>query len=99
MYKRQPQYLGKTLDGIFSIASGQEVLVNEVSLTTGDINSDNFINAVDYNLLLDCLSNLTPPRDCSDQQKKAMADLTDDGAVNQFDYNLFLRDLSVQNGE
>ncbi len=96
---RIPQYLGKTLDGIFSITSGQEVIVNEVSLTTGDINSDNFINAVDYNLLLDCISNLTPPRDCSDQQKKAMADLTDDGAVNQFDYNLFLRDLSVQNGE
>ncbi len=96
---RIPQYLGKTMDGIINITSGQEASISEVSLTTGDINSDNSLNSLDYNMLLDCISNLSAPRNCTDPQKKSMADLTDDGSVNQFDYNLFLRDLSVQPGE
>ena len=70
-----------------------------VSLVTGDINNDNALTILDYNVLIDCYSDLLPARNCSDQNKKASADLSDDGAVNASDYNLFLRELSVVSGE
>jgi hypothetical protein len=53
----------------------------------GDINEDNVLNILDYNLLLNCYSDLSPQRGPCDANQKAAADLTDDGRVQQFDYN------------
>jgi hypothetical protein len=92
-------YLRKTIPGIISITSGQNVPLPVLSLTTGDTNNDNTLSILDYNILLDCFSDLSPARNCSDPNKKLASDLTDDGSVNQFDYNLFLRELSVQSGQ
>ena len=71
------------------------------TLIVGDINQDNRITTSstnrtdDYNLLLNCYSDLLPPRGpCSPQQKRA-ADLNDDGSVNGLDYNLFLKIIGV----
>lgn len=94
-----PQYLKKPIQGIVTITSGQVNTLSPLALTTGDINNDNQLSALDYNLLLDCFSDLAPPRNCSDQSKKDTADITDDGRVSQFDYNLFLRELSTQQGQ
>ena len=93
------QYLHKTLPGIQQITSATINTIPPVSLVTGDINNDNLLSISDYNLLIDCYSDLSPAKNCSDQIKKRASDLTDDGAVNQFDYNLFLRELSVQTGQ
>jgi hypothetical protein len=96
---KSPQYLRKTIPGILSITKGQKTQVPPITLVTGDSNNDNLINILDYNIIIDCFSDLLPAKNCSDAQKKLTADLTDDGNVNQFDYNLFLRELSVQSGE
>lgn len=94
-----PQYLKRTVSGIISITAGQPVTLPVVTLITGDVNSDNALSILDYNILLDCFSDLGPAKNCADTTKKQMSDLTDDGSVNQFDYNLFLRELSVQSGD
>jgi hypothetical protein len=94
-----PQYLKKAIAGILSLSAGQSNQIPAIYLTTGDSNNDNRLSILDYNLLLDCFSVMSPARNCADQTKKQAADLTDDGIVSQFDYNLFLRELSIQIGE
>jgi hypothetical protein len=94
-----PQYLKKGLPGIITLPNTASGTVGPISLTTGDANNDNALSILDYNMILDCFSDLTPAKNCSDANKKTATDLTDDGNVNQFDYNLFLRELSVQSGE
>lgn len=93
------QYLNKPIPGIINITAGQIISLPSVKLITGDTDNDNLLSVLDYNLILDCFSELTPPRNCNDPAKKLMNDLTDDGNVNQFDYNLFLREISTQLGQ
>jgi hypothetical protein len=93
------QFLKVIVPGIQNISSGRVNVLPQVTLVTGDMNNDNKINALDYNVLIDCYADLTPAANCSDPAKKLMADLTDDGSVNQFDYNLFLRELTNIAGE
>jgi hypothetical protein len=92
-------YLHKLLPGIQQITSGTLNTIPAVALVTGDATNDNLINIFDYNTVIDCFSDLSAAKNCSDPNKKQAADLTDDGSVNQFDYNLFLRELSVQSGQ
>ena len=94
-----PHYLKKVVPGIVAITAGQPGVLPPVALTTGDSNNDNALSILDYNLLLDCFSDLFPAKNCNDTNKKQATDATDDGIVNQFDYNLFLRELSVQQGQ
>jgi hypothetical protein len=94
-----PQYLIKTIPGIVSLTSNQTTTLDPLALVTGDSNGDNLLSILDYNMILDCYSDLAPAKNCADANKKLMTDLTDDGSINQFDYNLFLRELSVQSGQ
>ena len=96
---KSDQFLRKLVPGIQNLTRGQANTLPQTTLTTGDMNNDNKIDVLDYNLLMDCFSDLTPARNCTDQTKKTSADLTDDGSVNQFDYNLFLRELTNISGE
>jgi hypothetical protein len=96
---KSAQYLKKSIPGIITLPAIASATVGPVSLVTGDANNDNQINALDYNILIDCFSSLTPPKNCADAAKKQSTDLTDDGNVNEADYTLFLRELSVQVGE
>lgn len=91
------QYLKRLIPGIQSITAGTTNAIPQATLVTGDVNNDNKLDILDYNIIVGCYSDFAPPLSCTQDQKYA-ADLTDDGNVNQFDYNLFLRDLSVQNG-
>ena len=94
-----PFFLRKLYPGIINISKGTLNNLPSLFLVAGDSNNDNSLSILDYNIVLDCYSDLNAPRNCADAQKKLSADLTDDGAVNQFDYNLFLRELSVQGGD
>jgi hypothetical protein len=94
-----PQYLKKGIPGIITLPAIASATVGPISLTTGDANNDNTLSILDYNMLLDCFSDISPAKNCNDANKKLATDFTDDGKVNQFDYNLFLRELSVQSGE
>jgi len=92
-------YLRRLANGIQTITAGQQNTVTNVPLVAGDINNDNQLNILDYNLILDCYSDLTAAANCSTPTKQVNADINDDALVNQIDYNLFLREISTQPGQ
>ena len=90
--------MGKRLSGSINIVKGQENNVASSTLIAGDVNQDNKLSVLDYDIIMGCYSDLSPAKNC-DAAKKLAADISDDGKVNQDDYNLFLREISVQQGE
>lgn len=92
------QYLASLLPGIQTIKAGTTNVMPSVSLLAGDVESNNVLNILDYNILIGCYSDFAPAASCTDAQKQE-ADINDDGQVNQFDYNLFLRELTVHYGQ
>jgi len=96
------QYLYNSFAGI-QINAGQTKIFPEKSLITGDVNNDDTLNILDYDILIGCYSDFSPAVDCPVEiipntpfTLKVASDVTDDGNVNQFDYNLFLREYSTQ---
>lgn len=92
------QTLRKSVAGIQQLAPGKTVALADVKLQTGDINDDNKIDILDYNIFTGCYSDLEPAKNCA-AGNEVKADLNDDGRVNQFDYNLFIRELSSISGQ
>jgi Mg-chelatase subunit ChlD len=91
-------YLHRLIPGLITVSANKNNVLPTVSLISGDTNSDNKLDILDYNMIVDCYSDYLAPVAC-DSSKKTAADLTDDGNVNQFDNNLFDRELSVQFGD
>lgn len=91
-----PKYLPKQLPGIQNITANSTNTMSSTALVVGDSNGDGVISILDYNIIIDCFSELLPAKNCTDPAKKTSADLNDDGNVDSIDYNLFLRELSVQ---
>ncbi|MBI4098354.1 MAG: hypothetical protein HY426_04945 [Candidatus Levybacteria bacterium] len=96
---KSQKHLKKQLDGAIAVNKGSITQIQGARLITGDANGDGLLSILDYNVIIDCYSDLTPARNCSNQEKKTNADLSDDGLVNQNDYSLFLRELSVKTGD
>ena len=95
---KSPQYLRQNFTGITTLTPGdQPNALPLVTLIAGDVNGDNVLSILDYNLILGCYSDLAPAKACTPEQKLA-TDINDDGNVNQLDYNLFLRELSRRLG-
>lgn len=100
---KSDSFLRRTLTGIQAVTPNT---INpsqgsfNVTLITGDINNDNLLDILDFNILLPCFQNSTQSNTilCSASQKAA-SDLNDDGTVDATDYNLFLRSLSTQTGD
>jgi len=90
-------HLRGQVNGAQTLTAGKDNPITPIALIAGDINNDNAINILDYNILMGCYSDLAPAISCTSDQKTA-SDLNDDGSVNQYDYNLFIRELSNQNG-
>lgn len=95
---KETTHLRRLIPGIQNITIGQTINMGEITLTAGDVNNDNTINILDYNLLVGCYSDLAPAVSCT-SANKLLTDINDNGEVNQFDYNLFLREITVQNGQ
>ncbi len=68
----------------------------DTPLTAGDINQDNLVNITDYNLMMQCFSDFSPPKGPCPPSLEVAADLDDDGSVNGTDYNEMLRIFSSQ---
>jgi hypothetical protein len=104
-------YLRRLVPGIQQVAAGQTVQVAPVQMIAGDTNTDNVLNVLDYNALLDCGYGDINPLPMNDPNSTASShncqvhtpvdgvDINDDGIINSTDYNLYLRELSVQNGD
>lgn len=90
-------HLRKQVTGVQTITAGKNNTITSVTLIAGDTNNDNVINILDYNILMNCYSDLKPAISCTSDQKIG-SDMNDDGSVNQIDYNLFIRELSSQSG-
>jgi hypothetical protein len=105
------RYLRKLMPGFFAIKPGQTTQLPITDFVSGDVNGDNQINVLDYNVLYDCGYGALDPLPMLDQKsvfqkevcqahpEKEFSDLNDDGKVSASDYNLFIRELSVQAGE
>lgn len=96
---RTNAHLRKQIGQIQTITAGTTNAITSVALVAGDIDNNNTLNILDYNLLLGCYSDLAAAVSCPSIIAKTNADLNDDGLVNQIDYNLFLRELSTQPGQ
>jgi hypothetical protein len=91
------RYLRRLIPGIQNIKNMSDNTVPATDLIAGDINGDNILNILDYNILLNSAYNAPA---CKGHGNLAVfADLDDNGIINSPDYNLFLRELSVQNGD
>lgn len=93
-----PQSLKTLIPGIQIITAGAVKNFSQTTLVNGDMNDDNVINILDFDILLACYSDFAPAENCT-SEKKIKSDITDDGSVNQFDYNLFLRELGNLGGQ
>lgn len=87
-------YLVKKYDNLYSTKAGS--ILPPVTLITGDVNSDNTLNILDYNLLLGCQDSSL--YQC-DEDTRVMSDITDNGHVDIVDLNLFFRELTVTSGD
>lgn len=92
------QFLKYQVPGILNITQPVNNWVAQAVLVNGDINLDNTLNILDYNILMGCYSDFLPAVSCT-PPNNLLSDLDDDGLVNQFDYNLFLRELTNREGQ
>lgn len=104
-------YLRKLMPGFLTVEPGKKNEMKSTGLVTGDINGDNAINILDYNLLYDCGYGQIDPLPminnkskynstiCKNHDRREYTDLNDNGTVNSADYNLFIRELSVGFGQ
>ncbi len=95
---KSDSYLQKLIPGTHHVLGNGRTTLPTVSLVTGDINGDNTMNVLDYNLLMDCYTDIGAPKICPEPQR-TLSDLNDDLKINQGDYNLFVREIAVQNGD
>jgi hypothetical protein len=90
--------LFKFAPGFYLIQQGGDNAVSDTNLIVGDVNQDNAVNTTDYNLMMQCYSDLQPPKGPCPSTLKRASDLNDDGSVNGTDYNIMLRVLDNQGG-
>ncbi len=95
---KSDRYITSQIAGIINTTPGVTIQLPQTRLIVGDINGDNKINILDYNLLMNCYSDFLPAKQCT-TQNKIFSDLTDDTYVNQLDYNLFIRELTNYPGQ
>lgn len=85
---KMDQYLIKKVTAGSTITAGILNQLPQVGLIVGDINNDNKLDILDYNILVGCFGSKINSQTCGN--KKVDTDLNDDGVINGVDYNLFL---------
>ena len=80
--------------GIKDIYPNETVIIQEkkIKLVMGDVNNDNKLNILDYDLILSCFEDKIVTSFCVN---KDSSDLNFDGINNGLDYDIFLKNLSL----
>lgn len=90
-------YLRKQLTGVIHITVGQvNQVISPVTLVAGDIDGDNVLDVLDYNILVSCFGERADTASCL---LKDQADLNDDGVIDGIDYNIMLRNFLSREGD
>lgn len=104
---RSPTYLRHRIDFAIPLKEKETNKLPKVSLVTGDVNDDNAINIMDFNILTECIGMNSPEEPEEDEeeiiaicteQDQIDSDLDDNGEVNALDLNLYLRELLTRPG-
>lgn len=89
----------RTNIGTQTITSGQvnSIDAGRTELAVGDVNGDNAVDVLDWNIVRDCFQGDVEDRSQSPScgQKKEKADVTDDGRVNGIDINWVLVNMGL----
>jgi hypothetical protein len=108
---KSDRYLKRLIPGIQRITNLEENKLPQGELIAGDVNSDNALNIIDYNALLDCGYGALKPlpmedpnsifksSNCQSHEPAVLVDIDDNGIIHSVDFNLFLRELSIQYGD
>ncbi|MBI4096798.1 MAG: S8 family serine peptidase [Candidatus Levybacteria bacterium] len=104
---RSPTYLRRRIDYAFPLKEKEINELPKVSLTAGDVNDDNAVNILDFNILTECIG-MNSPEEPEENEEEIIAicteqdqidsDLDDNGEVNALDLNLYLRELLTRPG-
>jgi hypothetical protein len=90
-------YLSKSITS-HQVTSGVVNVIPSYSLTAGDIDDDNRLSILDYNIIVNCYTFPGLPSKCNYAQAQ-LADVNDDGKNDEADILLFVREITVQSGE
>lgn len=85
---KMDQFLSKIVASKSAVTAGVTNTLPQVPLISGDINNDNKLDMLDYNILVSCFGSKINSDGCGG--KKVDADLNDDGLIDGIDYNLFI---------
>ncbi|GEM_PF-6636360 len=99
VFVKTPGYLRRRIPGVQKLATGNNTITQQATLSLGDANNDNKLNIQDYQTYLSCINNQTA--DCI-----AKADFNDDGEVDKtaptpkyLDHALFTDQFSIIDGD
>lgn len=90
------KYLKKLIPGIQNITIKTTNNMPGTTLNVGDSNSDNKLDASDYNIFLSCFGQKADLPSC---MGKDTVDYDDNGIIDGVDFNIFLRSLATQEGD
>jgi hypothetical protein len=89
----------KRVPGILQMQTASKVTAPAFAMVSGDINGDNVLNILDYNLLMNCYTDIGPASENCKKTSSINPDINEDDFINFGDYNLFVREVSVQHGD
>lgn len=92
------KFLRKLIPGFKTITANTVITLPAITLISGDINNDNVMNIIDYNILASCFGEKMNSASCGNNKENA--DLNEDGKVDGVDYSgIFLRNIQNKQGD
>lgn len=97
MTVKMDNFLSARSVGFQTVTTGTPISLPQVSVITGDIDNDDQLDILDYNILISCFGSKLALSSCSAPitTQSPGADINDDGKVDGIDYNLLIREFSV----
>lgn len=98
LFVKSDRYLRKRIPAFQTLHAGANT-IPQTTLILGDINGDNKLDILDFNILSDCYNDKVKSATCLAHKEHSNADLNDDGVIDGVDYNFFISNLSNSIGD